>query len=212
MKNEEILEIVKYLFNHTFSWDKLQIEIYNDKDQLRSGLKYKDELTIRQMGDMGIFSDVSYKGEPVQLLSYENVTNLISYPCFTVSYKKIDLFQYLANHTDLEFGKIRIMKNSELWIDSNKTKYIFKPDAQQRLFIAYLALCKKATYEDFGSMFDVYVDKNLTDIKEKRKILKDVVKNIKDLAVRELKKYGLSKVYIDKLIVNIENYGYILTS
>lgn len=211
MKNEEILEIVKYLFNHTFSWDKLQIEIYNDKDQLRSGLKYKDELTIRQMGDMGIFSDVSYKREPVWLLSYENVTNLVSYQCFTVTYKKIDLLQYLISNIDFEVGKIQIKKNGDIFVNDKKKKNIFKADTQPRQFIAYLAICKKVSYDDFGRLFDVYVDKDILNINERKKIIKDGVKKIKDDVVVELKKYGLSKTYIDKLIVSITNWGYKLT-
>jgi hypothetical protein len=212
MENEEILKIVGYLYRNALNWKKQKTFIYSHKDTGRDGAKYKNINTVYQMRDKGLLK-IDDDTKTIAKVKGSNFTNLSDFlPYFEVSYCKRDLFEYLINSKTLIWGDFSISPRGLLKLGDKIISDSYFIDKQPRQFIAYMLLEEKASYEDLGLFFDVFVDKEkYLKLSDRKLVIKNGVKKIKRRAVKELvEDFKIQKVYVDKMIQKVPKYGYSL--
>jgi len=205
MENEEILEIVKCLFNLASTWDEQTAILYDKRDEKRDGPKYRDKKTIEQMVENGLLIEIKNHGlEPRYDLSGEvSLSDLL--PTIIVRYQKIDLAKFLVRKKILKWGKLKIYPNSVFEFDGVKSKELFTIDSDQRKFIAYLILLKDIPNQIADKLLEKKIIEGIDQPIEQR------MKTIKSQAITQLiDKYKMPEEYAKNMIQNIKKYGHIL--
>jgi hypothetical protein len=203
MENEEVLEIISYLFYNTDGWKKQTMWIGDFKDKSRNGLKYKDPNSIELMKKKKLIKiekevDWSDKG----LVMVENIWTTYHY--YLVSFNRKKLIEYLIDNTVLKWGELTIYPNGVFEFKDKKSNK-FKFTSQAKRFVGYLMFLGKVSNKMFAEFYKLEINKRAGQT------IEDRIRKIKFNAVKELKKYDFFSDYAEKMILPDRNYGYFLS-
>lgn len=216
MENENILEIVEYLYKHAIGWEMETATIYSSEDKHRVGPKFDNENTVFQMAKENLIENIFIGSAPKKIHSkFTTQSDLL--PCYQVSYKKSKLAEYLVKYQTLKWGELTISPNGVFEYKNIKSGVLFNIDSQIRKFIAYMLFLGDVSNSTMCELIGIPIP--LPD-RLKTKSEKDInkyiaqeqanrIKIIRSQAITELiDVYNLKRETVGKMFKNRRGYGY----
>jgi len=218
MENENILEIVEYLYKHAIGWEIETAIIYSSEDKHRVGPKYDNVNTIEKMMNEGVI-EKSVPRLEIRVKHSRFTSQSDFLPTYQVSYKKSKLAEYLIKYQTLKWGDLTISPNGVFEYKNIKSSILFTIDSQIRKFIAYLLFLGDASNSTLCELIGIPIplpDRYKTKSKEiiDKYIIREQanrIKIIRSQAITELVDvYNLKREITSKMFKNRRGYGYYL--